>query len=463
MLMYIAFVTRVCSQSYETQWTKTYGGPLDENGYTVHQTADEGYVISGYSKSLGAGESDAWLVKTNAEGDTLWTRTFGGDTWDWGEDVLQTEDGGYLLVVRCYSFGHGNYDAWIIRTDPQGDTLWTKIWGEDLSEWLTCVQQTADRGYIFTGRTMSFGAKGEDAWVVRSDSSGEILWMNTYGGEQDENASFVQQTDDDGFIVIGRTYSYNAGKSDIWLVKTNSRGDTLWTRAYGGPETEYGTSVRQTKDGGYILVGNTTSYGAGDADIWLIKTDSLGDALWTRTFGGTGTDLAFSLSQMSDGNYLIGGYTNSFGTGSDDGWLIFTDENGDTIWTQTFGGENNEIIMDSKETSDGKLIIVGYSEVQEENYDLWLMKISLDPALSVQNKLIPAPFHLYQNHPNPFNTSTTFSYNVTNPSKIKLELFNADGSLMMHIFEKHHQPGEYQWEWNPENLDSGIFLSFVQQ
>jgi hypothetical protein len=454
----ILFVSGVYSQSFETIWTRSYGGPLDDNGSTVHHTTDGGYIISGYTKSLGAGESDAWMIKTNAEGDTLWTKTFGGETWDWGQDVLQTKDGGYLLVVRCFSFGHGLYDAWIIKTDPQGDTLWTKFWGEEHNEWLSSVQQTDDEGYIFAGHTYSFSAKSQDVWLVKSDSAGEVQWMKTYGGEQDDNASFVQQTRDGGFIIAGRTYSYSAGHSDIWLVKTNSVGDTLWTKAYGGIEFDYAASVRETNDGGYILAGSTSSFGAGDADLWLIGTDSIGDTLWTKTYGGPDVDRPYSLLQLSDGNYLIGGFTNSSGTGYYEGWLILTDMNGDTLWTQTFGGDWDDIILDCEETPDGEIIITGYTEEQVENNDLWLMKIALDPAVSVQNKLIPAPMKLYQNHPNPFKSKTIISYDIPRDGLVQLRMFNALGQEINVLDNSVKQAGSYEYELNMTGFTHGLYF-----
>ncbi|KPL17296.1 MAG: hypothetical protein AMS23_05555 [Bacteroides sp. SM1_62] len=456
--MSIFFVSVAFSQSYEIEWTRTYGGPLEENGHRVHQTADEGYIISGYTKSLGAGESDAWLLKTNADGDTSWTKTFGGETWDWGQDVLQTEDGGYLLVIRCYSFGHGYYDAWIIKTDPQGDTLWTKFWGEEPHEWLSSVQHTDDGGYIFAGHTYSFGAKSQDVWLVKSDSTGEILWMKTYGGELDDNASFVQQTSDGGFIIIGRTYSYSEGGSDIWLVKTNSAGDTLWTRAFGGMDFDYGVTVRQSNDEGYILVGSTSSFGAGELDIWLIRTDTMGNTLWTRTFGGSDIDRPFSLIQLSDGNYLIGGVTNSTGIGFNEGWLILTDPNGDTLWTQTLGGEWDDIIMDCEETSDGELIITGYTDVEDENADLWLMKITVDPAVSVQKKMPQAPFRLYQNYPNPLISKTIVSYDIPGDGPVQLRLFNARGQEIRVLEDSYKQAGSYQYELNLSGFSHGLYF-----
>ena len=457
-LISMLFSTYAHPQSFVTQWTKFIGDTSEEMGYRIHPTSDMGYIITGYTKSRGAGESDAWLLKTNSEGDTLWTRTYGGDSWDWGTDVLPTEDGGYLLVVRCYSFGHGHYDAWIIKTDAGGDTLWTKFWGEEPNEWLSSVQQTGDGGFIFTGHTYSFGAHSQDVWLVKSDSAGEIQWMQTYGGAEDDNASFVQQTTDGGFIIAGRTYSFSKGGSDLWLVRTDDKGDSIWSRSFGGIEFDYSAVVRQAADDGFILVGSTSSFGAGDADIWMIRTDSLGDTLWTRTYGGADIDRPYSLIRLSDGNYLIGGFTKSTKTGSQDGWLILTDVNGDPITTQTFGGEGNDMIIDTRETPDGELVLTGYTEVQEGNLDLWLMKVILDPAVYIRNPLEKLPFSLQQNHPNPFRSKTTIYYQVSKPSRIRLDLCTIDGLLIRECFDKPHEPGEYRWKWEVEDLEAGIYF-----
>lgn len=456
--IFFVVVSQVFSQSYKTQWVKTYGGTKDECGQTVYQTTDEGYIIAGYIKSFGAGESDAWLLKTNAHGDTIWTKVFGGEKWDWGQSGLQTDDGGYLLIVRCYSFGAGNYDAWIIKTDAYGDTVWTKLLGGELDEWLTSVQPTKDRRYIFAGRTSSFEAKGQDFWVVKTDSLGEILWMKTYGGKLDETASFIQQTDDMGFIIIGRTYSYGAGNSDIWLIKTDSEGDTLWTKSFGGIDADYGVSVRQTNDGGYIMVGDTQSQGAGETDIWLIKTNAFGDSLWTRTFGGPQVDRAFGLLQSSNGNYLIGGYTNSFGAGSFDGWLIETDNNGDLLCSQTFGTAENDGIMDVQETVDGGFVITGYTSEQEGNSDLWLMKIFRSTPVSVKGQVIPTSFELHQNHPNPFNSKTIISYNIPRDGQVRLSLFNVLGEKIKNLIDNYIQAGSYECELDMSSFTSGLYF-----
>jgi hypothetical protein len=157
-----------------------------------------------------------------------------------------------------------------------------------------------------------------------------ILWTKNFGGVSADIGFSVQQTADKGFILTGLTESFGSGLADIWLLKTDSSGDTLWTKTFGGSNNEWGKAVRQTTDGGYVLVGWTESYGAGDKDAWLIKTNELGDTLWTKTYGGINWDKCFCVQQTSDGGYILTGETESFGAGNMDVWLIKTNELGDT-------------------------------------------------------------------------------------------------------------------------------------
>ncbi|MCP4631383.1 MAG: T9SS type A sorting domain-containing protein, partial [candidate division Zixibacteria bacterium] len=184
------------------------------------------------------------------------------------------------------------------------------------------VQQTTDGGYIIAGETGSYGAGNRDSYLIKTDSSGDTLWTQTYGGASHDIAESVQQTTDGGYILGGYTESYGAGNRDFYLIKTDSSGDTLWTRTYGGAAYDYAESVQQTTDGGYIMTGYTSSFGAGGADCYLIKTDSSGDTLWTRTYGGAIYDMAYSVQQTTDGGYIVAGGTNSFGPGSADFYLV---------------------------------------------------------------------------------------------------------------------------------------------
>jgi hypothetical protein len=352
--------------SVALSWTRTFGGANLEEGFSVQQTTDGGYIIAGLTSSFGA--DDVYLIKTDTLGDTLWTRTYGGTAIEEGRSVQQTSDGGYIIVGLTESFGAGTPDhpnVYLIKTNAQGDTLWTRTYGGSLYEVGYWVQQTTDGGYIIAGAVENGGA-----WLVKTDASGDALWTRTYA-----NCRFysVLQTADGGYVITGERHS------GVYLVKTDASGDTLWTRTYGGPYYEVGRSVQQTADGGYIIAGKTPSFGAGHDDVYLIKTNAQGDTLWTRTYGGTGSDEGYSVQQTSDGGYIIAGYTTSFGAGHADVYLIKTDAQSDTLWTRTYGGQHSDRAYSVQQTIDGGYIVAGATASYGAGFiDVWLIKTDAD-------------------------------------------------------------------------------------
>ena len=340
-------------------WTRTCGGTGSDGANSVQQTSDGGYIIAGYTGSFGAGDTDVYLVKTNASGDTLWTRTYGGTSFDEGWSVQQTSDGGYVIAGTTYSFGAGDCDVYLIKTDASGDTLWTRTYGGTNEDKGRSVRQTSDGGYIIAGYTCSFGAADYDVYLIKTNASGDTLWTKTYGRTNDDEGWSVQQTSDGGYIITGTTASVGTGGWDVYLLKTNASGDTLWTRTYGGMSYDYGSSVQQTSDGGYIVAGWTESFGAGGNDVYLVKTNASGDTIWTRTCGGIHSDEGNSVLQTSDGSDIIVGETWSFGAGGEDVYLIETDASGDTLWTRTCGGTSGDWANSVQQTSDGGYIIAG--------------------------------------------------------------------------------------------------------
>ncbi|MFB0516362.1 MAG: PKD domain-containing protein [Candidatus Neomarinimicrobiota bacterium] len=360
----------------DTLWTRTFGGSDEDGGYCVQQTIDGGYIITGYTRSYGVG---GWLIKTDSNGETLWTSRFGGHGDDRGMSVQQTPDYGYIIAGYYYDpIIADESDVWLIKTDSNGDTLWIKTFGGTGGDATFSVQQTTDSGYIITGYTRSYGAGDGDVWLIKTDTNGDTLWTRTFGGSSADFGRFVQQTVDGGFIVTGWTWSYGEGYSDVWLIKTDINGDTLWTKTFGGSDEDEGHSVQQTMDGGYIITGETRSYGAGYSDVWLIKTDSNGDTLWTKTFGDNRYDGGRSVKETKYGNYIITGfYDNPYGY--TDVYLIKTDINGDVQWEKTFGGNDQDLGLSVQQTKDNGYVITGitYSYGAGLN-DVWLIKTSAD-------------------------------------------------------------------------------------
>jgi predicted secreted protein len=200
-----------------------------------------------------------------------WTKTFGGSGNDHGHSVRQTSDGGYVIAGSTYSYGAGNADVWLIRTDSSGNAAWNKTFGGSGNDYGYSVRETLDGGYTVAGSTGSYGSGGVDVWLIKTDSSGNAAWNKTFGGSGDDHGYSVRETLDGGYIVAGSTGSYGSGGVDVWLIKTDSSGNGAWDKTLGGSNSDYGWSVQQTPDGGYIIVGYTDSYGAGGYDIWLMK------------------------------------------------------------------------------------------------------------------------------------------------------------------------------------------------
>jgi hypothetical protein len=350
-------------------YNKTFGGSDEDRAYAIQQTSDGGYILAGYTDSFGAGNSDAWLIKTDKNGNKVWDKTFGGSDDDEASALQQTNDGGYILA------GWTSDDAWLIKTDANGNKVWDKTFGG--SEWdrAKAVQQTSDGGYILAGCTWSYGAGVYDAWLIKTDANGNKVWDKTFGGSDFDVAYAVQQTSDGGYILAGYTKSFGAGMEDVWLIKTDANGNKVWDKTFGGIMWDEGYTVLQTSDGGYILAGRTASFGAGFYDAWLIKTDADGNKVWDKTFGGSSWDEGLAVQQTSDGGYILAGPTNSFGAGSMDAWLIKTDADGNKVWDKIFGGSGDDVARAVQQTSDGGYILAGYTgSFGAGVYDAWLIK-----------------------------------------------------------------------------------------
>jgi hypothetical protein len=410
---------------------RTYGGTDNDGAYSVQQTDDGGYIIAGDTRSFGAGEYDVYLIKTNALGDTQWTRTPGGADAEGAYSVEQTADGGYILAGE--TFGAAGPDIYLVRTDAGGDTLWTRTFGnpgdEDMANQ---VRQTADDGFIVVGHSWLYGPGNSDVRLIKTDANGDTLWTRTIGGTGDEEGNSVQQTADGGYIVAGATESFGTGRFDVYLIKLNGAGDTLWTKTFGDTTSDEGHSVEQTADGGYIITGATNyNGGAGQRDLYLVKTDVNGDALWTRTIGGSDDDEGSSVRQTADGGYIIAGSTLSFGAGTYDVYLVKTDANGDTLWTKTYGGSQRDLGWSVCQTTDGGYVIAAYTQsFGAGGEDVYLVKTdSLGNVAVAEPKASPtrAPALLLSCEPNPCRGATTIRTSYIVP-RSSLSIFDAQGS-----------------------------------
>jgi len=270
-----------CPQRFDVlgslQWAKTFGGISDDAALSVQQTSDGGYIVAGYTYDVDVGYEDVFLIKTDASGNLQWAKTFGGSGWQGASSVQQTSDGGYIVAGGTWSFSAGNNDVFLLKTDASGNLQWAKTFGGGAWEEARSVQQTSDGGYIVAGYTYSFGAGSDNVFLLKTDASGNLQWAKTFGGSGWQGASSVQQTSDGGYIVAGYTGSFGAGDYDVFLLKTDASGNLQWAKTFRGDHWDYAYSVQQTSDGGYIVAGGTHSFGAGYEDVFLLKTDANGN------------------------------------------------------------------------------------------------------------------------------------------------------------------------------------------
>lgn len=358
------------------EWSKTYGGDMIDWGNCIQQTSDGGYIISGtnFRNAWSLWYSYYYLIKIDASGNELWHQIYGEyNRENIANCVQETTDGGY--IIAGYEGNAGMYDAIVQKTDDKGDIVWERVFGEpDLFDKAFSVQQTLDGGYIITGMTGSYGANGLDVLLIKLNSDGTDSWIKVIGGDYNEAGTSVKQTNDGGYIITGSADD-SVGNVDIWLVKTDSNGDVQWSKTFGTENYEESYSVQQTSDGGYIVLGFTPLYD-GCSDIWLIKTDNLGNKLWDKTFGGSDYDMGYSVQQTSDGGYfIVGDYTNPE-TMIPDIYTIKTDSNGNEQWSKIIDNNGTEDVgYYGIQTSDGGYIVCGYTGFYlNETLDVWVIK-----------------------------------------------------------------------------------------
>jgi len=450
------------SQPPVIEWSRTYGGDDEDIAYSVEQTADGGYILAGSTWPSTADSPDAYLVKTDSLGNMEWDHRYGGAGYEKVLSVQQTTDGGFVLAGVTCPIGEGSCDVYLIKTDSQGDTLWTRNYGRTYEDDAKDVYQTADGGYIMVGSSNLFAGALFEIYLVKTDSLGDSLCTHVYGFPDDVSGFSVQETFDGGYVVAACNPIYS-GTHDIYLLKTDSLGDTIWTRTYGGIEDDDVRSVQQTTDGGYILAGWTASFGAGLDDAYVIRTDSTGDTLWTRVFGGTDYDGAHCAMQTQDSGFFIAGGARSFGEDELDAYLIRLDANGDSLWTLVYDGEGFDFVASLDLTTDGGYAIAGYTHGDYFDLpDCWLVKTGPDTssthAPSIEWVSHPKDFVLHPAYPNPFNASTVLTYSIPRQEKITLSIHNVLGQPIATLLNGMQAAGNHTITWNAADCASGIYF-----
>ncbi len=369
----------------EILWTQTFGGPSNDGCTSVESvvfTMDGGYIIGGWTRSDGADYEDVYLVKVSEAGNMVWEQSFGGAFAERCNSLDENSDGSIILAGFTSSVGSGGEDMYLVKTDQYGAVEWEATFGGSENEQCYSVQQTTDGGYILGGSTVSYGAGGYDMYLVKTDASGVMEWDQTYGGSMTDVCYSLDLTSDGGYILGGYTTSYGAGWTDMYVVKVDADGNLEWDRTYGGVSSEHCYSVKEVWwDYGYVLAGETMSYGAGVTDMYVIRTWASGDTVWARTFGGIYNDVCKSVDVTTDGGFICGGWTTSFGAGSSDFYLAKIDHSCDLEWDMTFGGTEFDQCYAVCQTPDDGFFLGGVTESYGAGeQDIYVVRLGPEPS-----------------------------------------------------------------------------------
>lgn len=356
LLFALSYVVIGCGGTTNTEqstagWEKTFGGFGVNIGNAVQQTSDGGFIIAGQTNSFGAGQWDIYLIRTDAQGNGLWSKTFGGPADENGNAVQQTSDGGFIIAGQTNSFGAGKYDVYLVKTDAQGNTLWSKTFGSAEDDIASSVKQTTDGGYIIVGTTGAIYSSRvhSDVYLIKTDPNGNAIWTKTYSESSINYGNSVQQTPDGGYIIAGTTFDFSSMRSAAYTVKTDHNGNILWTKTFEDSSHDItSTSVQLTSDNGYTILGDSVV-------AILIKMDSGGNVLWTKTLEEGGA----SFDRTSDDGFIVLG--NKGDAFSNSIYLVRTDSDGNTLWSKLLvkGGERGTAIQ---QVPDGGFVIVGSTQ-----------------------------------------------------------------------------------------------------
>jgi hypothetical protein len=429
------FLFSSLGQVAQSTFFKVYPTLYDKTSRDILETADGGYIICGMTNNSNLYDCDLYVMKTDGAGNMQWEKSFGGSKPDYAYSMVQTNDGNYLITGYSQSFGGGDMDVYLVKISPSGSLIWQKTyigWGnEEARE----IIKSADGNYIIVGSTNS-NLPSQDAFLMKVDGDGAVIWIKYYGGSGKEFGNSVKQCSDGGYYMLGETFSYGQG-GDAYLVRTNAGGDTLWTRHYGGALNDEGVWVEVTNDGAATLAVRDSCNGK-DVDTRIMQVNANGALLWSKLYAGNLKDTPKTLRRTADGGYLIGAISRSFGWVNPDMWILKTNSSGDTLWSRHYGDADHEHCHHAKPSGDGGILAVGHSRSYSPGQKVMFLKLNSSGVVSADEQFVTTqPLNVF---PNPSSGHLSFRHAQSGPCKVNV--YNALGEAVFAESLEYVLPGQ---------------------
>jgi len=412
----------------QTSFIKHYG-EFSGKGNSIIINSNGHYIIAGTKTTTHADQF--FTVELNNIGDTLWLKDYGTDSVEEASQVIQTIDGGLAIVGYTADYLPGYRSIYFVKTTNTGAASWVKKIDLHGNEIGNSIVQTSSGDYFLSGTSYLEGVNLYDVFLIKTDVNGDTLWTKKYGGSLNEESTSMKQTSDGGLIISGYSQSFSFGSTDFYLVKTDSIGDTLWTRHYGGSLEEKSNSVRQTSDGGYIMTGYSQSFGVANENMYVVKTNSLGDTVWTNTYGKAGRySRGRDIIQTVDGGYIVtGSIKTASSNGAYDLYVVKINALGNVQWDTEYKVEPSNTSYTSSEgrsilqTPDGGFAISG-TWFSASTFELLFVKLNADGTVGIAE--LPN-YSICNVFPNPFSTSAILKCENFRNKNYTLTIFDQEG------------------------------------
>lgn len=442
------------SQVPDTLWFRYFGGAYSDEGWQVQETVDGGLIVVGSGMS-NFGDWDIYLIKTDADGNLVWTRTFGGPNTDRGSAIRQTSDGGFIVVGWQRASPQSEKEICLLKTDSNGNLLWSRTYSEFQKQEARSIGLAPDGGYVIAGWVTEMPIF-EDIFIMKTDSLGNVIWSRNYGGDDSDKPWSVKNTSDGSYIIAGWTDIFPRG-SDMYLIKTDQNGDSLWTRKYGSPYNDIATSVLETSDHRYI-VGGCVGANFYERHAALLYLDENGDSINTVLLPFTEIH---SMELTMDGGLIVAG---SLSDSLTTAFVTKTNIDGQEIWASTFppGSDVSCYIYSVIQTSDSGYVLTGVTQAYPENMILAKLSAEQTSIGDIEGPKLPKGITLAQNYPNPFNSATKIKFELARPAIVTIEIFDILGRRIEILFEGFLQSGNHQVVWDAGKHSSGIYFYRVR-
>lgn len=461
LLVILIWLSPSIAQNPDTIWTKTFGGAQQDVGRSIALVQDGGYIIAANTGSLDGDNSSVYVIRINEDGELVWQDHWVIEGYSFARSITRTMDGCYVITGQA---GYGGFygHPFLLKIDQNGNEIWHRVYEEGMCG--NSVIENSSGNFLIVGGHLGNLA---DCIIIFADAGGNELWHRIHDIDLNEYGEDVLQHPDSGYIITGCTGAGSGDGWDIFILKTDELGEQEWMKRYGFQGAncdDYPGTIESTSDGGYVIGATTYSIDNTYADFWLLKTDSQCDTIWTSIIGGQYDEIGRAAIQTYDGRYVIIGFSYTFGPGGKDVYVVKTNAFGDILWSEAIGGYYSDRGWDLIENKDYELVVVGQTDsFGAGSKDVYVIKLPPD-QVDVGDDLytLPLACKLSQNYPNPFNASTIIKYELPHQSLVTIEVYDILGRRVSNIHDGLQPEGYHQVIWDAEDISSGIYFYKLQ-